>query len=58
MCGQTDESLHRKQSTRRFLKMYKHWNFGQEKENTDTCMEMLALQKQKQRDKVCGNRLR
>ena len=27
---QTDKSLYRKQSTRRFLKMYKHWNFGQE----------------------------
>ena len=39
---QTDESLYRKQSTHRFLKMCKHWNFGQEKENTDTyfCLDV------------------
>ena len=52
MHDQTDESLYRKQSTHRFLKMCKHWNFGQEKENTDTCV------KQKQLDKVCENCLR
>ena len=36
MYDQTDESLYREQSTHRFLKMYKHWNFGREEENTDT----------------------
>ena len=30
MYDQTDESLYQKQSIHRFLKMYKHWNFGQE----------------------------
>ena len=42
MYDQTDESLYRKQSTHRFLKMCKHWNFEQEKENTDTyfCLDV------------------
>ena len=30
MYDQTDQSLYYKQSMHRFLKMYKHWNFGQE----------------------------
>ena len=53
MYDQTDES-YCTGNNQRFLKMYKHWNFGQKWGDTDSCVYVDIT---KQTDKVCGNGL-